>query len=209
MKPHWSAWAVALLAASGMVFLPGCKSSEDTPPDEFTVSDLAGAWLSGCQPEYDDLFEVLGSRLTAVSITAAGAIRFQEYHWHWTDDCDGDPTLMFENIGTVSFVGGEVTTSYGTAAKADLTATEQWLTLFDSDVAGTYDFATAYGLSWSQGVRQAITGKDFSGEDQSSTSQTLLRLSGSTLFVGDDSTVDETGYPTEVTPEVTPDDVLT
>lgn len=202
MRTHWIAGAVALLAAGGLVFLAGCKKSDDTPPDEFTVSDLSGAWLSGCRQEYDAVFDGTESRLTAVSITAAGAIRFQEYHWSWNWDCDGNPTLMFENIGTLTFVGAEVTTSYGAAVKADLTATEQWLTIFDSDVAGTFDAAGAYGLSWSQGVRQEITGKDYSGGDQGTTMQTLLRLSGSTLFVGDDSTVDESGYPTEVTPEV-------
>jgi hypothetical protein len=194
-----------LVGGLGVLFLAlaaGCGGGSDSPPavGGLTVSELAGAWLTGCETESGN--GSVSSRLTAVGISTGGDVDFCEYQWT-SGGCDGDVALFARNVGTLTLPGGEVSTGFGAATRADLTATEQWVTVFDPDLVGQFnaenDEDGAYCLGpWEQGVAQNVTGIDYNCGPGGTVMKTLFLRSGETLFVGDEDTIDESGYPTEV-----------
>ena len=190
--------AVVSLAATA-----GCGGGSESPPPaptSLTVSELVGVWLTGCQPDTRDGEPT--SRLTAVRITADGGITFHEYSWN-SDTCDGDVALFARNIGTLSLTGGDVSTGFGTASRADIVAAEQWLTVFDAGLLARFNADDAYNRApWEAGVSQEVTGLNYEGNPSGGVMHTLLLRSGETLFVGDEDTIDESGYPTQVQAEV-------
>jgi hypothetical protein len=203
MRKRWLLRSLLVPCAVGLLLLSGCGSDTPEAP-AVTVSELAGTWLSGCEPETGGSGpSAVESRLTAVSLTAAGDITFHEYEWNSTDACDNQPAWFQRNVGTLSIPGGNVTTTFGTAAKVDMAATLSELTLFDPTLVSNYNTDTAYGFNdWAQGVAKNITNLGYSGAAEPSTMKTLMMRSGETLFVGDDQVLGADGYPTQVRPEV-------
>jgi hypothetical protein len=203
MSTHWTLRCLLAPALAAMLLLLGCTSSEDAPPAVLTLSELSGAWAGTCQPESGATG--LESRLTAVLLDSAGAMTMHEYHWN-NDTCQEQPAWFQQSAGTLSLPGGTVSTTFGSAAQADLTQTYGEITLYDQVAVDTFNEAYgsgAYGIgTWAIGVTQEVTGLDMDGSPSPGTMKTLLMRAGETLFVGDDATAPPGGYPTEVRPEM-------
>jgi hypothetical protein len=204
MRSPWLLRSLLVPCTVGLILLSACTSDDPIPP-AVTVDELAGTWLTGCQPESSSTG--VGSRLTAVSLSG-GTITFHEYEFNGSDDCDGGPSRFQRNVGTIAYAGSNSTTTFGNAAKMDLTATLSEITLLDDALVTEYNSsnggAGAYGYNgWTRGVARNVTNIGYSGAPEPSVMKTLMMRSGETLFVGDDnSTPDSAGYPTQVRPEV-------
>jgi hypothetical protein len=195
MKSRWSPLALGVLAALSISVLAACTGgSTDTP------TSLTGTWITACSPESSFVNEA-GSRASSVSVSSGGDLLMHEYHW-LNDACAGDPGAFMQSSGTLAVLADTVDTTFGPAPKADVNLTARQLTLYDGGFVQWFIENVGFGYGdWQAGVPKDILGLDTGGGSTPTGSGTLLLRQGNVLLVGDDSTVDRSGYPTQVQPD--------